>query len=406
MAGVLVFTACKDDDEDTKDPTLSVTSITTSDGTDLYGATNATKVATNQNIIIGFSATINPSTLGNVKLKNGDNTVASSVTASGSTVTINPTDALYGGTSYKVEISGVKSTDGGTSGTVSTTFTTTGVGLGSAPEASSQRMYLQLNGNVLDITGNATAGFTQVSYTTDRFGNPGSAAYFGGSFDAPGTGDIVELSGDNFLFPSMTYSLWVKIDHADYPEGQSKRVFGIGVERGYFLEFGDNGIAWMKVATSHKVDPDPGNIGYATSWSDNINGGGNTDDVTVINYQGSISDDIMTSNVWHQIVSTMKSVYIDGNLIAKYHLSWNSDPTFEYNMKEMAFNDLSGTDPVEGLDKSLALGFTSTKANTATGWSIYNDEQNTFKGAMDDFRIWDLSLTQEQVTALYNAEKP
>ncbi|NEN24598.1 hypothetical protein G3O08_13905 [Cryomorpha ignava] len=410
MAGVLVFSACKDDD--TEDPTLAVSSITTTDGTDLYGATSATTVGTDQNILIGFSGTINGSTLGNVKLKNGDNTVASSVTASGSTVTIDPTEPLFGGTVYTVQINGVQSTDGATSGNVSTSFTTAGIGLGTAPQAGNQRMYLQLNGNVVDVTGNAAAGFTQVSYTTDRFGNENSAAYFGGSFGAPGTGDIVELSGDNFLFPSMTYSLWVKIDHADYPEGQSKRVFGIGVERGYFLELGDNGVAWMKVATSHEVSPDPANISFATSWSDNINGGGNTDDLTLVNYTGSISNDIMTSNDWHQIImsynaeTTMKSIYVDGTLIAQYNLSWNSDPTFEYNMKDMAFNDLSGIEPVVGLDKTLALGFTSSRANTATGWSIYTNEQNTYKGSMDDFRIWNVALTPEQASGLYTAEKP
>lgn len=411
MAGVLVFSACKDDEE-TVEPTLAVSSITTTDGTDLYGSTSATTVGTDQNIIIGFSSTVNASSLTNVKLKNGENTVASSVTASGSSVTIDPTEPLFGGTIYTVQINGVSSTDGATSGNVSASFTTAGIGLGSVPQAANQRMYLQLNNNVVDVTGNATTGFTQLEYTTDRFGVENSAAYFGGSFGAPGTGDIVELSGDNFLFPSMTYSLWIKIDHADYPEGQSKRVFGIGVERGYFLELGDNGVAWMKVATSHEVDPDPANIHYATSWSDNINGGGNTDDLTLVNYTGSISNDIMTSNDWHQIVmsynaeSTMKSIYVDGTLIAQYNLSWNSDPAFEYNMKDLAFNDLNGPDPVVGLDKSLALGFTSTRANTATGWSLYENEQNTFKGGMDDFRIWNVALTQEQVGTLYTAEKP
>lgn len=410
MAGVLVFSACKKDS--TPDPTVGVSSIKTTDGTDLYGATSATSVGTDQNILIGFSAAVDPNTLGSVKLKNGENTVASSVTASGSTVTIDPTDALFGGTIYTVEVNGVKSTDGASAGNVSTTFTTSGIGLGTAPQAGNQRMYLQLNGNVVDVTGNATAGFTQLSYTSDRFGNPNSAAYFGGSVGAPGTGDIVELSGDNFLFPSMTYSVWIKIDHADYPEGGGKRVFGIGAERGYFLEFGDNGVAWMKVATSHEVQPDPSNIHFATSWSDNINGGGNTDDLTVVNYSGSISNDIMTSNDWHQIVmaynaeSTIKSVYVDGTLIAQYHLDWNTDPSFEYNMKDMAYNDLDGTNPVVGLDKTLTLGFTSSRANTATSWSIYANEQNTFKGSMDDFRIWDLGLTLEQVSALYDAEKP
>ncbi len=411
IAGLVVFSSCNNDDSEDTPPGLTINSMKTSDGTDLYGATNATGVGLDQSVVIVFSAAVDATSLAAVAIMNGSTAVAASVTASGSTVTIDPTDNLFGGTIYTVKVQGVKSTAGATASTVNVNFTTSGIGLGTAPQAGNQRMYLQLNGNIVDVTGNATSEFVQVTYAADRFGNPNSAANFGGSVGAVGTGDIVELSGDNFLFPSMTYSLWVKIDHADYPLGGGKRVFGIGAERGYFLEFGDNGVAWMKVATSHEVNPDPGNINYATAWGDNINGGGNVGDATLVNYQGSISNDIMTSNNWHQIVmaydaiTATKSIYVNGTLITQYNLSWNPDPGFLFNMKNLSFNDLDGANPVVGLDKTLTLGFTSSRANTSTGWSIYMNEQNTFKGVMDDFRIWDVALTQQQVLQLFDAEK-
>jgi len=60
----------------------------------------------------------------------------------------------------------------------SITFKTEGIGLGTAPQSASQVLYLQLNSDVVDLTGNATASFKQVSYTTDRFGKANGAANF------------------------------------------------------------------------------------------------------------------------------------------------------------------------------------------------------------------------------------
>jgi hypothetical protein len=142
MAGVIGFTACNDDEEEAPS-TMSVSSITTTDGTDLYGATNASNVGTDQSVTIVFSAAVDATSLGSVGIYNGSTEVPSAVTASGSTVSIDPTESLFGGTIYTVKVEGVKSTDGATVATTNVNFTTAGIGLGTAPQASEQIMYLQ-----------------------------------------------------------------------------------------------------------------------------------------------------------------------------------------------------------------------------------------------------------------------
>ncbi len=403
MAGVLVFSACKDDD--TEDPTLAVSSITTTDGTDLYGATSATTVGTDQNILIGFSGTINGSTLGNVKLKNGDNTVASSVTASGSTVTIDPTEPLFGGTVYTVQINGVQSTDGATSGNVSTSFTTAGIGLGTAPQANAQTTYFQFNGNYVDVVGTASKVMSQNTWVEDRFGEANGALMLNGS-TAPGNGDIVEFSGD-FVHESMTLSTWFKVDAADFVN--SILMFGVAVERGYFLEVGGD-LAWLKFATSHSVSPDPANHYFGTAWTD-PNGDGQMSDAVPFDYLGSIAE-LVGVPEWAQIVmsydaaTSIKSIYINGVLAMQVDL--DVDPTSEFQLGSLAIADKAdGTgDAIPGINDNLALGYFCSPNNTATGWADYTTAENTFIGAIDDFRIWNVALTQEQITALYGAEKP
>lgn len=405
LAAVFLFSACKKDDDDEKPAaSFKVNSITTTDGTDLYGATSASSVATDQDIIIGFSGAVNQNTLGDVKLITGDNTVPADVSASGSTVTITPNDPLFGGTSYTVQVKGVQSTEGVTVNETSATFTTAGIGLGTAPRANDQILYLQLNGNAIDLTGNNTASYEQVSYTTDRFGNENSAAYFNGNQDAA-NGDLIVMEGVPFVNPSTSISVWFKLDHADYPEGMNRSLFGSAAQLGFFLELGNN-MDWIKMATSHKVSPDPAGHEIATAWGDNINGSGAIGGPTIFNYEGAISD-VITSNEWHHFVMTFdhttstKSVYIDGQQMAVYVLNNDPSPDAEWNMTDMVYNP----NPA-GFDNKLGIGFMASNLNTVDEWNTYEGSNNTFIGAVDDFRIWKASLTNEQVTNLYNAEKP
>jgi hypothetical protein len=242
------------------------------------------------------------------------------------------------------------------------------------------------------------------SWTVDRFGEADGAIWLDGAAGGPGTGDMVEFSGD-FINPSMTVSTWFKVNPADFPG--SLVMFGLAVERGFFLEVGGN-IEWLKFATSHKVSPDPGSHFFGTAWTD-PNGSGNVGDAILANYSGSITD--LVTSEWAHIVMTydattsIKSIYVNGTLARQDDLAW--DPTSEWNLGDLAIADQAdGTgDPIAGIDPKLTLGYFCSAANTATGWADAANATNTFKGAMDDFRIWDVALTQQQVVQLFDAEK-
>ncbi|HYV92030.1 MAG TPA: Ig-like domain-containing protein [Chitinophagales bacterium] len=399
----LTFSACKKDENA---PAITLTSLK-SGATDLNGATSATDVSTTENIVAVFSTTVDATTANgtNIKLMNGSTAVAITLTVTGSTVTIDPTDNLLTGGLYTLSISGVKSDQGQALATVSVTFTTQGVGLETPPQKASQVMYLQFDNSIVDLTGNATVGFEQVTYTTDRFGNANAAAFFAGQ-DVPGTGDIVELDGTNFINPSTTISVWFKLDPATFGPG-SREMFGICAQYGYFMEVAGD-LAWMKLPTSHKVDPSgipPHNFG--TAWTDYINGGSPVGGMLLYNYLGSIST-LIGGNTWHQLAltydasSSLKTVFIDGVKIMQADIDLGQT---EWILKDLALATDDGGTPIVGLDAKLAIGFSSSRANTATSWSNYLTQANTFKGALDDMRIWNKALTEGEVATLYTIEQ-
>lgn len=402
VIGSLALSSCKDDEP--QNEAISVSTIT-SGTTDLYGATSATGVSETENIVITFSTTVDASSLSGITLMRGNIDVPVSATASGSTVTVDPTDNLLSGTNYTLTISGVKSDKGESASEVVTSFTTAGVGLDTPPQKDAQVLYVPFTGTIEDVTGNSTNTFEQVSWTTDRWGNTDAAAMFNGATTS-GTGDIVEISGGSLINPSTTVSVWFKVNSADYTAG-SKFMFGLATERGFFMEMGGD-LAWTKFATSHALSPDPNSHFFGTAWTD-PNGDGSVGGQTLYDYAGSIKD-LIGDNTWAQLVMTfdastsIKTIYING--VKAMQVDIDLDAT-EWYLKDLAIADKAdGTgDAIVGIDPVLTLGYACSRANSATGWSIYADNTNTFKGAMDDLRIFDKALTESEVSQLYNSEK-
>ena len=405
IAGVIGFSACNDDEEAS---TMTVNSITTTDGTNLFGATSASGVALDQNILIGFSASVNSATLGNVGLFNGSNEVDAAVTASGSTVTITPAEDLFGGGLYTVRIEGVQSTDGTAASTVEANFTTRGIGLGTAPASSNQIMYVQFNTNYVDLTGNSSMTHSQNSWVADRFGNVDGALYLNGANSGPGSGDIVEYDGD-FISPSLTLSAWFKVDPANFPG--SRPAFGVAAEKGYFLEVGGN-IDWMKFTSSHKISPDP-NLNYFGASDTDPNGDGNESGITIQDYTGSINALTTGENdgwahfvMTYDVTTSLKTIYVNGIQAMQQNLSLLPPGA---QLTDLALRDrvvVTGN-PIENIEAKLAFGFFASRNNGPfDSWNNYSLAENTFVGAIDDFRLWDVSLSTSQVEALYQAEKP
>lgn len=389
----VVIVGCDDDDDAPKAFELTSAAIGSKD---LIGATFATDVATTDNITLVFTDNVAESTANSdhIILMQGDNVIETGISVSGNTVTVDPTNDLISGTQYSFEVtSGLTSTSNIAYSGLTTSFTTAGLGIDTAPQADNQTLYVQFNNGIEDVLGNATVSSQQVAFTADRFGNANGAADFRGA-TAAGNGDIVELSGDQstFINPSMSFSIWFEINPDNYIAPGNKPMLGLAAERGYFFEMGDGeeGPNWIKFTTNHIIEPDPQNHNFGNAWGDF----GTTDG-------GQAISDLITGN-WHHLVMTYdsdtyeKTIYLDGVKVK----TWTLRDDVEWNLKDITINE--GT----GVDIKLTLGYFASKDHTATGWVNYATATNTFIGALDDLRIWDGVLSAGEVTALYDSEKP
>lgn len=395
MAGLVLLEACKNDDEPTP---LTVATLKAND-TDLNGATSATTIPTNAVITATFSTDVDATSASATSvqlIRTFDNSaVANTVAVTGSTVTITPNAPLFAGDQYKLTLtSDLKSTQGQTLPDITVTFGTAGIGLGTAPQSTAQMLYIQFTNDIVDLTGNATKVSATNTYGADRFGNANSAAAFNGAGGKSGNGQIAELSGTKFVSPSMTMSVWLYINQADYVAPGNRPLIGLAGNNGWWAEIGDGPTNpnWLKIGTNHKVSPDPMAHVFATAWGDF----GTTDSNVAVN--------TLTTTGWHHLVMTFdaatytKTDYWDGAKIKTFNLLDATNN--EWNLKDMMLNDLAG------VDGKLALGTFASKANTNPDWATYSGTDRTFKGSMDDLRLFNVALSASEVTSLYTAEKP
>jgi hypothetical protein len=175
----------------------------------------------------------------------------------------------------------------------------------------------------------------------------------------------------------------------------NKPLLGLAANNGYFIEIGDGETNpnWLKLTTNHTVNPDPQNHVFATSWGD----------FSTTTDEKPVSD--LTKTGWHHLVLTndastyMKTTYFDGVKIKELHQL--DETNNEWNLKDMLLNST-----LTGVDGKLALGYFASKANTNPDWALYSTATSTFKGQMDDLRIFNKALSASEVTTLYTAEKP
>ena len=406
LAGpVLMYTGCKNNEGPIalEISTVSAvgTDLTTGNQTtvDLNTATTPIGVPPDAVITIGFSREVDATTVSttSITLNDGTSDVTIEVSPSGSSVTITPSAELDRGSEYTLTVAAsLKATDGGTFLSASRIFKTAGRKVVSPPQEGNQIAYWKFDGNANDNTGKQTTVFEEVTYAADRFGNLSSAASFNGD------GNIVEVAySADLISPNHTLTVWYKVDLADY--NGSRFMFGLGAERGYFNEIG-GGLGWFKYATSHTVGANPSNNGpFGTAWTD-PNGDGVTDSQILTDFSGNITD--LVNGQWVMLAMTvdasgMKYIYINGIVMMKVNLNNNVD----WPLEGMALNDAGAT----GLDTNLGIGWGGSRTNKATGWADYSADKNnnrTYKGLLDDMRIFTKALTPTEITTLYNAEKP
>jgi len=403
LASAIILTSCHKEEPA---PALDLLTMTAG-GVELAGATPATGVSIDVPIKAVFNASVTEATVTSdniILTAKGitDNDVALDFTVSGDTIIIVPVSgSLLRGMKYSLSLSNLSSGSGDPY-ELTITFTTEGIGLSTCPQYDQQILYIPFDNGVTDVTGNATTGYEKVADTTDRFGNENAAASFRGAA-AAGEGDIVEIEGTDLISPSMTISVWIKANLADYPAEGNRPVIGLDVEKGYALEIQEN-LGFIKYFTNHVVNPDPMNHIFAVNWADGaIDDGYVVDDVDYTNSGGKVAD--LMADKWSHFVLTFdaststKRIYINST---KIYEKVTFDDT-EWNLVDMAIDNTIDESLRDG-DK-LALGYFCSRGCSIESWANYNNATNTFLGLMDDLRIWNVALAPSEVATLYNSEK-
>jgi hypothetical protein len=444
IGSIVTISSCKKD-EDEEPVTFALNSLT-ADGIDLDGATSALNVPEDAVIEAVFSSAVDASTVtaSSViieKISKSTTALDLNLTVEGSTVSIVPVDGFDGGSQYSIELTDdIKGTNGAAYAGVDLSFRTSGIFV---PQKENMVLFLSFDdGSLLDEAGShSVTAVETLGYVDDRRGTANSAAYF------TGLGNLVEVAAASTLIsPSITISFWMKTDLVDYNgqagsgQPQMRRPFGLAAERGYFLEMGrrSNDPAadgfkeiFMKLGTNHvNVGNNAPEVPQATAWSElnsqlNVNfepgvqSGWSYGHPQLVNTNDPPNRDFIRENVmdkWIHFVLTFdagmqeKTFYIDGVKMGTFKwISSGTDWLFtDLSLKDIN-NDGSNNPDVEG---TLAIGSACSRAHKATGWAEYNnqltlpdEERKFFKGAIDQWRIFSVPLTDDEVNTLYENEK-
>jgi hypothetical protein len=425
LIGLLTFSGCKDDDPSAL-TILSITSTGTnlttggSETVDLNGTTSPTNVPTNGIVTATFSKAVNGATVTttSITLSDGTTNVPLTVATTGAVVTITPTAELVRGTLYTISItSTVTATDGGKFTEASRTFTTAGRKPPVIPQSSKLVVYVPFEGVVADKQGHTVLN-SAVTFTTDRFGNFNSSADFNGTTNYVGIQYAADMSNAN-----TTVSYWIKLpssqgykDHVGLTSGDTRQyvTFAIGGNNGTFhqwsrftcCDFGFD-LDVLKYFTKHKNSGSNGVLANSEIDMTNEGRGAGGDRIVEVNNKPWLESN---TGKWMHIVTSWnastrtKSFYVNGVPSTVYKLT----PSAEFALDD-AIIDAAGIDLDATNSKNLYLGsgvpFWATK--TATGITPFRAGiPFAFKGQMDDFRMYSVALSNAEVLALYEAEKP
>lgn len=436
---ILFNTGCSDDDEPTA---LTLVSLTAG-GVDLAGVSSATSVPEDAAIEAVFSADIDEATATAANFsvtKTDDNSeVSYTISVSGSTVTLTPENGWDGGTQFSITLgSTIASTAGATFSGNNLTFRTSGIFV---PSKENQVLFLSFDESATaDESGDHTVSTVgTLGFVEDRRGTANSAAYF------DGTGNLVEVAASaDLISENITISYWIKTEESDYSgqDGsdtpQTRFIMGLGVEKGYFLEVGRRsnnpdaegyGEFFLKYATNQiNIGNNSTEVPKATAWTEinsqinvNFESGSQSGWSFALDQlqedppnRSFLGGEVMGN--WTHIVMTIdaatqeKSFFINGVKWGVF--KWNAsgaDWLFSGLSLKTENNDGSA---IEGIEGSLALGFAGSSTNTATGWANHattqsNDPigQKFYKGAIDQFRIFNVALSETDIQQLYDNEK-
>lgn len=378
----------------------------------LNGATSATDVALNSTITATFDKAPTNASASNIKITGADGDVPSTVTSSGTTVTIKPNADLMRGTLYTLSMNGLVAEDEGELPSSSRTFTTEGRAPVVVPLEESMAAYWSFDNTVDDATGQmVTSKTVAVTYGTDRFGQGNSTA----SFDGDET--IIEIADADQLLDGQdfTLSFWVKtnsdghVDAGGNPAGHF--VMGLAAFKGFQFEI-PSSYTSCKLAAGYELAD--GSIVFEDTWfpgdgNDAENGGWQGWDY-VADLTGSGGVEGLIQDKWAHIICVYNAaerqgrMYINGELMK----SWDFDLWPEADGKRTAVGvGYGGAEPSELPE--LAFGFIHSSGGElwdAEPWGSYElPTSNHFKGDLDDVRIFKAPYSAADAKALYDAEK-
>jgi len=422
----LIFTSCDDTEEEAPDLTieaLTATGIDLSTGEevtlDLNGASSASDVPPSPTFKITFDRTIDENTVNAdaFTLESENSTATLMATVSGEVVTLETSEELVRGTTYSLTIAAtIAAEDEGTFTSTSRSFITAGRAPAVIPQEDNMVVYVPFDGTVSDEGGHAILN-DDISFSEDRFGNFESSGDFNGTTNYVGIEYDADMNNAN-----TTISYWMKLPPSDeYVNhiGTTDDVittfvtFGIGGNNGTYHEFNrftccDLGydIDILKYYTNHL------NSGSATSLAGSSiemknegNPGGDkvveVDNVEWLREQLGEWVHIVTS--W-DAAGRRKAFYINGEPSTVFELT----ATDEYALDD-AVIDTEGIDEDPTNNKNLYIGTGLPFWATLEGGVVTpfrQDKPFAFKGQMDDFRMFSVALSDEEVKTLYDSEKP
>jgi hypothetical protein len=406
LATVLVVTglvtSCGEDDP--KD--LAIVSILA--GTiDLNGATAPTDVPVNPSIVITFTTNVDPLTANNTNVTLTQDydqaNIPLTVTASGKTVTIAPTNPLSGGALYRITIkAGLQSDEKQPLAEASRTFTTAGTFTPAGVVA-----HWTFEDNANDVVGPydpVTANIIDITYAASRNTKGGKAASFNGSTSIIEVRDAAALINSN----NFTISFWMKTNSTGKDNGHF--VMGMGAFYGLQYEVFGN-YEGAKFAFRYNLADNTTaseDMWLPAGATDNTTGGWQGWDfaknVTAPNMIAMLKDNWLHVTYTYNATSRQGILYYNGEKMKSFDFDLWPDGDAKRGVTGLKWG---GAAP--DVYPDLAFGFIQSRRGEMwanESWGGYQfPTSNHFKGLLDDVKIYHKVLTPTEISLMYNSEK-
>jgi len=380
---------------------------------DLNGATPPSNVPANSVITAVFTVAVNPTTAttSTIKLLEGYDTVyiPLTVTVTGGTITIQPNQTLASGTLYTLTFAtGIMSTDGQGIAAFTRSFSTVGNFVPAGVIA-----YWDFENNAVnDEVGTFNSNYSNITFAPSY----STAAGMAGSFD--GTSSIVEIPNGDQLDATHDFSIafWVDAVSAGHVDslGNQKGQFVFGLSAFYGFEYemaGDYSScklsATYNVGDTNTVSEDLWFDGSGTTGSN----GGWVGWTYCRNLTSSGGVAALLKDTWANVACVYNSttrigtMYINGQEMKAQNFNLWPAGALDLAVTGLKYN---GVEPQEY--PILAFGFIKSRNSTLwndQSWGLYSSPYaNHFKGYLDDVRIWHKALSANEVSLMYNSEKP